>query len=141
MNTALNGLRVLVVDDDEDVRTALVDALVKAGYSVSAAGNGLQAREEIRKRQVEVIVTDYQMPVMNGLELLAFSRTQSPTRPVIFVSGAGPALEQVALECGAFAFIRKPFTPKKVLDMVRRARRPDKVGQKYPLQSDSRSTA
>lgn len=137
MNTALNGLRVLVVDDDEDVRTGLVDALVNAGCSVTVASDGVQASEEIRQRQFEVIVTDYQMPRMNGLALLAFSRTQPLTIPVIFVSGAGPALEQIALERGAFAFIRKPFTPKTLLAMVRRATRPDKVGQEYPQRPDS----
>ena len=98
MDTALNGLRALVVDDDEDVRTALVDALIKAGYSVSVACDGMQARKEIMKRRFEVIITDLQMPIMNGLALLAFSQKQSLETPVIFVSGAGSALEQLALE-------------------------------------------
>ncbi len=140
MDTALNGLRALVVDDDEDVRTALVDALIKAGYSVSVACDGMQARKEIMKRRFEVIITDLQMPIMNGLALLAFSQKQSLETPVIFVSGAGSALEQLALERGAFAFIRKPFAPKTVLDMVRRATRPDKAGAPHPPSLDSRST-
>ncbi|MDI3461399.1 MAG: hypothetical protein OJF50_000220 [Nitrospira sp.] len=129
MDTALNGLRALVVDDDEDVRTALVDALIKAGCSVSVACDGKQGLERIMKRKFDVIITDLQMPIMNGLALLAFIQKQSLPIPVVVVSGAGQDLEQIAIERGAFAFIRKPFTPQTVLNMVRRATRPDKVGQ------------
>ncbi len=140
MKTTLNGLRALVVEDDVDLRMALVDALTEAGYAVCAAGDGVQALEQLAKRRFDVILTDYQMPIMNGLALLAFSQKQSMKTPVIFVSGAGSALEQVALERGAFAFIRKPFAPKTVLDMVRRATRPDKAGAPHPPSLDSRST-
>lgn len=75
---------------------------------------------------------DHELNVMDSMEIHAHLIHCVPYRT---------GLEQVARECGAFAFIRKPFTPKTVQDMVRRAGRPDKVGQTYPLRSDSRSTA
>ncbi len=119
------GSRVLVVDDEDDVRELMADALVRAGYSVFTARDGMEALGEIKKRRFEVIVTDYQMPMMNGLELLSLSRVLVPNTPVIMVSGAASAMEQVALERGAFAWIRKPSDPRTVLEMVRIATRPD----------------
>ncbi|MDP3092564.1 MAG: response regulator [Nitrospira sp.] len=140
MPKAVSGLRVLVVDDDADMRMALADALIDAGYAVCTAGDGLQALEQLAKRRFDVIVTDYQMPRMNGAELLAASRKRFPITPVIIVSGAGPALEQVARERGAFAFLRKPCTPQTVVDMVRLAMQLEKDRVNHPVPSDSRSS-
>lgn len=116
-----HGLRILVVDDDEALRTALADALAKAGYSVSIASNGKQGLEEIMKQHFEVVVTDFQMPLMNGLELLACCRQHAATTPVIVISGAARDLEQVAVACGAFGVIPKPLSPRTVVQMVQRA--------------------
>lgn len=115
------GLRVLVAEDDEPMRDVISDVLTKAGYNVFPAVDGMVAIQELKKRHYDVILTDYQMPRLNGLELLAFSQELMPETPVILISGAHPSLEQVAIERGAFAWIRKPVPMTQVLLIVRAA--------------------
>jgi DNA-binding NtrC family response regulator len=115
------GLRVLVAEDDESTRYLISDMLSKAGYNVFPAIDGMVAIAELKKRHYDVVLTDYQMPRLNGLELLALSQELMPETPVILISGAHPNLEQVAIERGAFAWIRKPVPVTQVLLIVRAA--------------------
>ena len=115
------GLRVLVAEDDEPTRYVITDLLTRAGYNVFPAGDGMVAIEELKKRHYDVVLTDYQMPRLNGLELLALSQELMPETPVILISSAHPSLEQVAIERGAFAWIRKPVPVTQVLLIVRSA--------------------
>jgi DNA-binding NtrC family response regulator len=103
------------------------------------AGDGVQALGHLGKRRFDVIVTDHQMPRMNGADLLEASRKQFPVTPVIIVSGAGPALERLVRERGAFAFLRKPCAPQKVVDTVRLAVQLEKDRVNHPAPSDARS--
>jgi len=103
------------------MRFVLEEMLTKAGYNVFPAGDGLAAIEELKKRHYDVVLTDYQMPRLNGLELLALSQELMPETPVILMSGAYPSLEQVAIERGAFAWIRKPIPVTQVLLIMRAA--------------------
>ena len=115
------GLRVLVAEDHEPTRYVLDEMLTKAGYNVFPAGDGMVAIEELKKRHYDVVLTDYQMPRLNGLELLALSQELMPETPVILISSAYTSLEQVAIERGAFAWIRKPVPVTQVLLIVRAA--------------------
>lgn len=124
------GLRVLVAEDDEPTRNVITDLLTKAGYNVFPAGDGLVAIEELKKRHYDVVLTDYQMPRLNGLELLALSQELMPETPVILISSAHPSLEQVAIERGAFAWIRKPVPVTQVLLIVRAAMEQTRSGHR-----------
>ena len=124
------GLRVLVAEDDEPTRDVIGDMLSKAGYNVFPAMDGVVAIEELKKRHYDVILTDYQMPRLNGLELLALSLELMPETPVILISSAHPSLEQVAIERGAFAWIRKPVPVTQVLLVVRAAMARTRSGQR-----------
>jgi CheY-like chemotaxis protein len=115
------GLRVLVAEDNESTRYLISDMLSKAGYNVFPAVDGMVAIAELKKRHYDVVLTDYQMPRLNGLELLALSQELMPETPVILISGAHPNLGQVAIERGAFAWIRKPVPVTQVLLIVRAA--------------------
>jgi CheY-like chemotaxis protein len=115
------GLRVLVAEDNESTRYLISDMLSKAGYNVFPAVDGMVAIAELKKRHYDVVLTDYQMPRLNGLELLALSQELMPETPVILISGAHTSLEQVAIERGAFAWIRKPVPVTQVLLIVRAA--------------------
>ena len=115
------GKRVLVAEDDESTRDALGEMLTRADYNVFTAEDGMVAIEELKKRHYDVVLTDYQMPRLNGLELLALSQERMPETPVILISGASPSLEQVALERGAFAWIRKPVSVTQLLLIMRAA--------------------
>jgi len=124
------GLRVLVAEDDESTRYLIIDMLSKAGYNVFPAVDGMVAVSELKKRHYDVILTDYQMPRLNGLELLALSQELMPETPVILISGAYPSLEQVAIERGAFAWIRKPVPMTQVLLIVRAAMEQTRFGHR-----------
>lgn len=103
------GKRVLVVDDDENMRNSIAAVLEEVGFMIMLAGNGLQALDEMRRRHFDVVVTDCQMSWMNGLEFLNHSRVFWPETPVIIVSGIqsdGPGPETPR---GAFAWIQKPY--------------------------------
>jgi DNA-binding response OmpR family regulator len=115
------GLRVLVVEDDAEARQALTMVLERDGYNVFTSGDGMEALGEMMKRHYDVILTDYQMPRLNGLEILAFSREFIPGTPVILISGAHPSLEQVTVERGAFAWICKSAPMTQVLPIVHAA--------------------
>ncbi|MBI3806727.1 MAG: response regulator [Nitrospirae bacterium] len=102
-----NNKSVLVVDDDRDLRYLLSVRLVSAGYIVYEAANGLEALEQMGKRSVEVVLTDYRMPKMDGFEFLSVCRVKWPGTPVVVFSGEQDDLALEAVERGAFAWVRK----------------------------------
>ncbi len=115
-----HGLRVLVVEDNDGLRSALSDGLEAAGYNVFALADGLAALQELKKRHFDVVLTDYQMPGINGLELLVNIQDFVPDTRVIVVSGQ-PNVRQIALDRGAFAWILKPASLPEVLSVLRQA--------------------
>jgi CheY-like chemotaxis protein len=99
--------RVLVVDDDSDLLYVLSVRLVSAGYTVYGAANGVEALEQMEKHSVDVVLTDYHMPKMDGLELLSISRVKWPGIPVVIVSGEQDDMAHEAIDRGAYAWVRK----------------------------------
>lgn len=116
-----NGQRVLVVDDDEDSRRVLSLLLAQAGYNVHEACDGIEAIGEMQKRRFEVVITDYRMPRLDGLELVKLSRIVWPETPMLIVSGEQFDFVRVAVQQGAYAYIRKPYDPTELLRVVRSA--------------------
>lgn len=115
------GKRVLVVDDDKSVRSLMVLQLEEAGYNVFQAGDGLDALSALTKRSFDVVVADYSMPIMNGLELLKRIRLLHPETPVILVSGDLQAVFQVGMGMQPFAWLRKPYERSVFLALIRSA--------------------
>ena len=106
-NMGQNNKSVLVVDDDRDLRYLLSLRLVSAGYIVYGASNGLEALEQMKKHSVGVVLTDYNMPKMDGFELLSVCRMKWPGIPVVVFSAEQNDLAHEAVERGAFAWVRK----------------------------------
>jgi len=115
------GKRVLVVDDDENTRSLIGILLEHAGYNVVQVCDGLDALQEIKKRHFDVVVTDWAMPLLNGLELIQRIQEISPQMPVILVSGTLPERRQSADASHWFTCLRKPFDNYEFLDLVRSA--------------------
>jgi EAL domain-containing protein (putative c-di-GMP-specific phosphodiesterase class I)/CheY-like chemotaxis protein len=117
-----NVLRVLVVDDDSDVRQAVGLALTSNGYDTCSASSARDAANLVRGLSFDAIITDIRMPDMNGIELLRALRMQDEDIPVILMTGCpevATASEAVALR--AFAYLEKPFELTELQAVVRRA--------------------
>ena len=79
---------ILVVDDDLSIRAFIIDALKKGGYfNTREVENGIQALETFRKESYDLVISDLQMPGMNGMELLSRIKELNPSTPVIIMTG------------------------------------------------------
>lgn len=113
---------VLLVDDEEGIRTVLSLAIADAGYEVLTAQTGAQALELLGSREIPLIVTDIRMPGMDGLELLKRIRKEWPDSEVIMITGHGDmdvAIESLRL--GAGDFITKPLHENALEISLKRA--------------------
>ena len=102
--------RLLVIDDEEDVREMLEFILSAEGFEVATVDGGLAAVELARARPFDLAITDMRMPGMNGIETLVALKQRDPSLEVLVVTGY--ASEQTAAECirlGAYGYLRKPF--------------------------------
>lgn len=113
-----NNKSVLIVDDDHDLRYVLSVRLISAGYMVYEAGNGWDALEQMGKHWVDVVLTDYQMPEMNGFGLLSLCRVKWPGTPVVFFSGEQDDMASEAVARGAFAWVRKGSESTMLLEVL-----------------------
>lgn len=114
--------RILVVDDEENARVALSKILAREGYDVASAGNGFEALNFLRNREVELIITDINMPEMNGLAFLREVHNSYPASNVIMVTAYGEVESYIeAMNLGAFEYINKPVKLddlKKVINKI-----------------------
>ncbi len=113
---------VLVVDDDNHMRIALKESLLRAGYSVSIAEDGKQALNEIGRRMYDLVITDVKMPHVSGIDLLQHIKESSPFLPVILMTGYGTIQDAVkVIKEGAYDYIQKPFNTDTLYGVVKRA--------------------
>jgi two-component system, NtrC family, response regulator AtoC len=114
--------RVLVVDDEENIRLVLRTLLRKHGYEVEVAEGGEEALALVETFGPDVILTDVRMPKMGGLDLLATLKAKNQTATVIVMSAYGSndlALE--AMKAGAYDYVSKPFKPDEIVLVLRKA--------------------
>ena len=112
---------ILVVDDTRSMRAMVASVLQGAGYEVAEAGDGVEALELARKRVFDLVVTDHNMPRMDGVTLVRELRTLANYDPVALIvlsTEAGPELKQKGREAGATGWMAKPFDPQRMLDIV-----------------------
>jgi len=114
--------RILIVDDEENARVALSKILTHEGFHVSSAGNGVEALNFLQNREVELIITDMNMPEMNGLTFLRELNRRHPQSNVIMITAYGEVESYLeAMNLGAFEYINKPVRYddlKKVINKI-----------------------
>ena len=113
---------VLVVEDDESIRSVITDVLEERGFRVLEAGNGAEALESVGKQRPDVMVLDLLMPVMHGWDFMETyaERTGGEPIPIVVVS-VNPALPRSFNRFGVHSVIPKPFDVDDLLDSVERA--------------------
>jgi two-component system chemotaxis response regulator CheY len=118
------GLRTLIVDDSAVMRKIVQRALRQAGFAIGEvleAGNGFEALDILRQRTVDLVLSDMNMPVMDGLEFMRQLGSVENARgiPVLMITTEGSESHVMeAISCGAAGYIRKPFTPDQMKQHV-----------------------
>ena len=114
--------RILVVEDDTDLRLALVDSLSSLGYETCAKPSALDARQVLEQNDFDLVLTDVRMPGQSGIELCQYISGDRPGTPAVVMTAFGDALAAVdALRAGAVDFITKPFDMSRLAEAVARA--------------------
>ncbi|CZF77159.1 sigma-54-dependent transcriptional regulator [Grimontia marina] len=117
----MNQSKVLIVEDDEGLREALVDTLALAGYQWLEANSAEQALLLLKNETVDIVVSDVQMAGMDGLGLLRNLKLNYPNLPVLLMTAYANIQDAVAaMKEGAIDYMAKPFAPEVLLNMVSR---------------------
>ena len=112
--------RLLVVDDDFDVRDSLRRALGYAGYAVATAANGAEALTALAQAPVDLVILDVLMPMLNGLDTCRALRGRGDATPVLVLTARDAIDDRVdGLEAGADDYLVKPFALRELLARVR----------------------
>ncbi|MGO3132853.1 MAG: sigma-54-dependent transcriptional regulator [Alcaligenes sp.] len=115
-------MEVAFVDDDADLRAAVVQSLELAGLKVLVCASGQEALSRLPKDYPGVVVTDIRMPGMDGLALMRALHARDPEQPVVLITGHGDIDMAVqAMHDGAFDFLSKPYQAERLLTVIRHA--------------------
>lgn len=108
-------MRILVVDDEKNIRLVLDQCLSAEGYQVDTAVSGEHAVEKFAAAPYDLVILDMKMPGMDGIEVLRRIKRTAPAVPVIMVTGYGSIETAVeTMKLGAVDYLRKPFTPDEI---------------------------
>ncbi|MEO4042056.1 response regulator [Hoeflea sp. CAU 1731] len=137
-----NGdIRILVCDDERDVREMLQEYLQKRGFMVSTAGNGVELREVLAELGVDLIILDINMPGEDGLSILRSLRPDNAT-PVIMLTAAGEVVDRIiGLEMGADDYLGKPVDLRELEARIKAVLRRRSVGETEKQSKDKTRSA
>ena len=114
--------RILIVDDDTEMRALLTDVLQNEGYEVAEARDGAEAVLALRAKHFDVILMDKNMPGPSGLDLLPGFRRVCPQSPIIMMTAFGDVPSYMeAIEKGAVEFLFKPFRMEELKAAIAKA--------------------
>ena len=118
-------VQILLVDDEQQMLSAMEAVLARSGFSVLKSSNGEEALEVIERAKVDLVISDMRMPVMTGSDLLAKIHENHPRIPVVMITAYGTIAQAVeAMKNGAFDFVTKPFSAEDLESVVTRALNP-----------------
>jgi DNA-binding NtrC family response regulator len=110
--------RILVVDDDQDIRNLMTLLLNEKGYEVKTAVNGNDALHRLEETKFDLVIADLNMPVMNGASLYMFATIWHPELKYKFLFMSGTLPEDVCINKEQLNFISKPFTVTELLEKI-----------------------
>ena len=113
-------MKILIVDDSSTMRRIIINTLSRIGYTdVIEGDNGKSGLEKLGQGGVEMIITDWNMPEMDGLEFVKSVRGQNPAIPILMVT-TNAAKEDIveALQAGVNNYVVKPFTPETLKEKI-----------------------
>ena len=112
-------MRILVVEDDLNLREAIVDTLMLKNFEVFEAAHGIEGLHAVRTKQVDLVLTEINMPGMDGIELLQHIKQEFPWLPVILMTAYGDVSQAVkAIQIGANDYLMKPFELKELEEIL-----------------------
>ncbi|MEL7587677.1 MAG: response regulator [Prolixibacteraceae bacterium] len=117
-----NQKKLVVVEDSDSVREAIVFALEKSGFEVLTATNGLEAISVLNGAKVDLLLTDYHMPEMNGLELIRWVRQKEEYKRLPVLVLTTESQRDIIIEAknaGATGWIYKPFAVDRLIQTIR----------------------
>ncbi|MBI3995457.1 MAG: response regulator [Nitrospirae bacterium] len=118
----MHKTRILVVDDEEVLRNLYQEVLSSEGYEVLCAASGEEGLKKLQSDRFDLVVTDYRMPGMDGMEFLQRVKIFNVAIQVILLtSHIGPKTALDAMKAGAFWYLTKPVDINKLVDKVREA--------------------
>lgn len=111
--------RILIVDDEENARNGLAKLLSREGYEIATAANGNEALNYLRGSEVQLIITDINMPEMNGITFLRELNRAHPASNVIMVTAYGEVESYIeAMNLGAFEYVNKPVKVEELIKII-----------------------
>jgi two-component system response regulator AtoC len=120
--------RVLIVDDEDNIRVVLQNLLTLEGYEVRLAANGREGLEKLDREVFDGILCDVRMPVMDGLTFLGEIKARGIRAPMIMLSAYGSVDSAIeAIKAGAFDYVFKPFKPDEILLTLKKAEEQERL--------------
>lgn len=111
--------RILVIDDDRSARLLLERVLVRAGHQVTLVDTAEQGLQELERQGYDLLITDKNLPGVDGLEVLRAARLKNPQAQAILITGfPTEATRKVASELGVFTYLTKPFGVHDIVGFV-----------------------
>lgn len=113
------GINILVVEDDKALLDVLCDYFKISGATIFKASDGQQALQIVETERIDFVLSDVQMPVMDGIELLKKIRIKNPDIPIVLLAtGQSQLTEESALGLGASGLIQKPFKLNEITERI-----------------------
>jgi DNA-binding NtrC family response regulator len=118
----MESLRVLIVDDEEELVSTLAERLILRGFQVQIATTGAEALRLAHQHDFNVLIADVKMPDLDGLDLMAAIKRDHPDLPVILFTGHGSVSEaERGMQEGAFEYVMKPVDIEVLVKKIRNA--------------------
>lgn len=117
--SSLNSRSILIVEDEFELREALVYEFKRRGCNVVSAANGVEAFELLLENPVDIVLSDVRMPEGDGVHLLKNIKTKYPNVPIVLLAtGFADLTEAEALSMGAYALLEKPINRKQMISIL-----------------------